>query len=606
MKYSYRESKEEIKNRMIHTALHFWNLKNVESLDPLIRFLIEALSEQLHNVSNEIGEIETRAMYRLSKILLPESSFMAKPAHSVAHIYPMGQDKINKDTFFATKSPFFDQEGNLQYTFYPVCNPFLHKAKVDKIISENIVYSIEPDLSKKIVHRIENYPENISKIWIGVSFENANVVDTLKNFSFYINFPNIDNRSDYLKKIGNAKWSFSQGALKVETGIFQEETEKDVLDTFFDNQNINEIINKDILHFYEKNFFTIRTDVDISQKDFSFLPNNFFYDNDLENSLLEVLDKPLLWIEISLSEYFPSTIISDIQILLNIVPIVNKQLQSLNYDLHKELGIIPLPLTQEEYFLTMSSVTDGHGRIYSPSSDFRSNTSSYNYAIRQGGTESFNTQNAKEFLVRLQNLLEDEAAVFLNLNNKEVVELIEKLLTRLQIQNTLESSFTNTQQFYVFLDRIRDSSQFFVNYWTTLGNYANDIRIGTSLKKGGENSEKVSSAILLTSTTGGTSLPNDREQIAQFKHLLSSRKRIVTNNDIKTFCLSSFPEIISQVHIEQGVGMAEFPKGGLTRTIDIYLTLSSEKVDKPLLIEQLSEQLRRYSPITFVYRIIIN
>ena len=36
--------KEEIQESMIRSALHFWNIKNVENLDPLVRLLIEELS----------------------------------------------------------------------------------------------------------------------------------------------------------------------------------------------------------------------------------------------------------------------------------------------------------------------------------------------------------------------------------------------------------------------------------------------------------------------------------------------------------------------------------------------------------------------------------
>ena len=55
-----RESKEEIKDRMIRTALDFWNIRKIENLDPLVRLLIEALAMQLHNVSDEIANIVLR------------------------------------------------------------------------------------------------------------------------------------------------------------------------------------------------------------------------------------------------------------------------------------------------------------------------------------------------------------------------------------------------------------------------------------------------------------------------------------------------------------------------------------------------------------------
>ena len=43
---NYRESKEDIKDRMIRTALDFWNIRNIENLDPFLRLLIDAIAAQ--------------------------------------------------------------------------------------------------------------------------------------------------------------------------------------------------------------------------------------------------------------------------------------------------------------------------------------------------------------------------------------------------------------------------------------------------------------------------------------------------------------------------------------------------------------------------------
>ena len=80
------ESKEEIKDRMIRTALDYWNIKKVENLDPLVRLLIEALAIQLHDISDEIADIEVRAMKRMSEVLLPEVLTVVHPSHAVVQV----------------------------------------------------------------------------------------------------------------------------------------------------------------------------------------------------------------------------------------------------------------------------------------------------------------------------------------------------------------------------------------------------------------------------------------------------------------------------------------------------------------------------------------
>ena len=57
--------KEEIQENMIRSALHFWNIKNVENLDPLVRLLIEGLSEQLYVLSGEMYDMENRVIQRI-------------------------------------------------------------------------------------------------------------------------------------------------------------------------------------------------------------------------------------------------------------------------------------------------------------------------------------------------------------------------------------------------------------------------------------------------------------------------------------------------------------------------------------------------------------
>ena len=81
--------KEEIQESMIRSALHFWNIKNVENLDPLVRLLIEVLSEQLYVLSGEMYDMENRVIQRLSEVLLPESVSKAKPSHAIAYIAPL-------------------------------------------------------------------------------------------------------------------------------------------------------------------------------------------------------------------------------------------------------------------------------------------------------------------------------------------------------------------------------------------------------------------------------------------------------------------------------------------------------------------------------------
>lgn len=605
----YRESKEEIKDRMIQTALRFWNIKNIENLDPLIRLLIEALSEQLHEVSDNIADIETRTMQRLSEVLLPDAVIMAKPAHAIANIEPKWEKiQTSQEACFYTKNPFPNRKIQNRYAFYPACKTPLHRATIKKIICAADVYEVTPDFNKRLIFRTEVTPENHNKIWVGLSFES--VLANLQNFSFYINFPNIDRRNDYLKWLSYADWSFNKIKINVRNGIHNvnQYSQEDTLDHFFENQNFNERMNHRILDFYTSNYVTIDQPLEVSREKYTCLPTADEKTLQLwQEEASFVFSEKLLWIEITVPQTFKPHIISDIQIAINTVPVVNKELHTTNHTIQKGLAIIPLEMKAEESFLGMISLSDDKNQLYHRSYGFKS-TSTHNYTLRQGGTEAFDFRNAKELLIKLQSLLEDEANVFSSLKtaSSENILLIERLINRLERDVSVQQTMGKELLYYIFLDRVYSTSHFFVRYWTTLGEAANGMRIGTSLTSEEQSFEQTSDAVLITPTLGGTPPPSERERIAQFKFLLNSRGRVVTNHDIRTFCLAEFPDIVSDVRIEQGICIGTLPGQGLVRTIDVHLIPLGEVKEKQLVMDTIHNQLAKHSPMTFNYRIFID
>lgn len=602
----YRESKEEIKNRMIQTALQFWNIKNIENLDPLVRLIMEALAEQLHEISNDIASLETRMMQRLSEVLLPDAVLMTKPSHTIAYLKPLWEEtQITQETCFSTKTPFPNRKTQTEYAFYPACSTMLKRINVKKIISGADIYDINSDFSKRLLYRTELTPENYNKIWIGINSED--ILTNLQNLSFYINFPNIDTRSECLKVLSYANWTYKGNKITVKNGIYNTDshTQENSLDHFFENQNFNERMNTKILDFYKQNYFTIDQTLQISQDEYTSFPITDPKIQHLWQENPAVFNEKLSWIEITLPQSFKAHILSDIQVVTNTVPLINKKLHSITSTLQKGLAIIPLEMNPEEFFLGMVSISDEKDQQYVRSHGFKSSSFSRNYTLRQGGTEAFDFRNAKELLIKLQSLLEDEANIFSSLKtaSSENIQLIEKLINRLERDISVQHRMGKELSYYIFLDRVYDTSYFFVKYWTTLGEAANAIRIGTVLTRKETNT---SDATLITPTLGGTALPSERERIAQFKFLLNSRGRVVTNNDIKTFCIAEFPDIIADVRIEQGVSIANSLGKGLIRTIDVHLIPFGKVEDKQMIIETIYNQLVKHSPMTFNYRIFID
>ncbi|WP_373723244.1 hypothetical protein [Bacteroides heparinolyticus] len=608
----YRESKEEIKDRMIRTALDYWNIRNIENLDPFIRLLIEAMAAQLHLLSEEIADIEVRTMQRLSEVLLPESVSLARPSHAIVHIETLLEDIVT-DPFegFYVQSPFAGKKDNIRYSFYPVCKTPLRMGGVKKLIIGGEVYDALQGMHKKLLLRSDLTPENHNKVFVGLDF--GDEVKNLSSLSFYIDFPNIARKNEFLHLLSYCRWSFNETQLKMEEGLFSaDKYASNDLSSFFDSQKHETRIVEDVLSHYKKNYRTICGDVPVSSDLKSSLPLSLQRGKNVDKEYYtEVCKEDLFWIEIEFSPHFSPAVLSDIQIGINTIPVINKELHIVTTDIRKVFGVIPIPGDENESFLGIADVTDSNGNTYFPIGEYRKSGAEHSYSIRRGGCEAFDERDAVDYLQRLQELLEDEMGVFSPSHlgvNAENPYLINQLIQKLkQESHYIHSRKEKTH--YLFVESSENQTLLTIRYWTTLGDLANGIRIGQPLNSIEADRENMQRTTMLTPSAGGRGIPSDRERTARFRHILSSRNRIVTNSDIRSFCLAELTDSISDVRIEKGIMLGKHSKEGLVRTIDVHLILLSPMDDHSKLQEMkanIYNQLVAHSPMTFNYRIFID
>ncbi|MBQ0156282.1 MAG: type VI secretion system baseplate subunit TssF [Bacteroidales bacterium] len=549
------ESKEEIKDRMIRTALDYWNIKKVENLDPLVRLLIEALAMQLHDISDEIADIEVRAMKRMSEVLLPEVLTVVHPSHAVVHVEP-GREEVKTSLLdgFSTVATMMGRREGRNYSFYPVCETTLRKGNVRMLVVENSVYEVLPDQNKRLVLKKPTSPENVNKVFVGLEFENKNV--DLHNLSIYFDFPNIDRRNNYLHYLSSAVWRWKGDEIKVRRGLqTDDEVRQNHLHKFFGGLDSSNSVNESIVDYYRKSYVTIDTTLKVTSEDYSKIPSGLkMHDSDYS----VVFNKDLIWIEIDMPPVFTSSVLADIQVSINTFPVANKELRKINYMVKKDFGVIPLTVNDRESFFDLLEVTDEYGTVYNKANGYKEENSEKSYTIRQGGCESFDKRDAR------------------NLSH------------------------------YLFVEPEKEKTYFYLRYWTSYGPLANGMRIGQKLNPLGNAYGEYEHPVFLTSTMGGKNPPSESERIAKFKYVLSSRNRIVTNNDIKNFCFSECCEEISDVEIRKGISRSMDSGCGLQRTIDVYLILKDKEMSedqKAELSNDMRERLVSQSPMTFNYRV---
>ena len=82
-------NKEQIRNRMLKYAAAFWGIKKAENFDPVVKLLLEALSNEIYMLGEDFTAIETRLLEKTARILTPDILTSPFPAHGIVHAYPI-------------------------------------------------------------------------------------------------------------------------------------------------------------------------------------------------------------------------------------------------------------------------------------------------------------------------------------------------------------------------------------------------------------------------------------------------------------------------------------------------------------------------------------
>lgn len=541
-------------------------------------------------------------MRRLSEVLLPESYSVARPAHSLLQIAPLLDDvPLHPLSAFSLSDPFVHRSGNEQFSFYPVCSSVLRRASVRSLIIGGVFYEVLPDLSKKLVARTPPSLDRGGRVFVGIDFEGDSF--DLQSLSLYVDFPNTDQRRLYLTLLSHCKWFYGERSLAVTCGLpCGKNPHRDEL---LYHPDISEDVDGCVREHYKCNFVTFQDECRLDRDDMSLLPHGV-----KEEDFRDNVENRLLWLEVLFPSSFPEAVLNDLQLLLNVVPVVNKELHQEVATVKRSFGVVPLPLSDRESFLCVERVEDETGRRYRRGGWADDGSDTGCYALRKGGCEAFDRRDAHDYLLRLQHLLEDEMAMFSSSElgkNSEYRYLIENLVAKIG-RAFKRRGGGGEPLHYLILDPPKDNALLYADYWTTFGASANGVRAGAKLNPPADLYGVVEHAQLVASSSGGAGLPTEQERIERFKYLLTSRDRIVTNADIEGFCRAELADCLSDVYLESGLSPGRRPGDGLRRTTDVHLVLkgTSDDVNRELMSERIYEGLVARSPMTFNYRVIID
>ena len=613
MDYKKKFNKESIKDRMFKNAASFWGIRNIENLDPLVKLIIEALASEIYTLSNEVNTIETRILERVAYALTPDVKMSPRPAHMLLHVQPLEEkcDISKRNGFYYDNSVFKQKNKISDVSFYPVDGFKLMKSYVKTLICERSIYTLDKMLNREILSRSSVRSETFTKnLWFGLDLDPQ--IENLKDISFYFDFINADSKNEYFHLLSFTQWQHNSKTLKMTHGIHTIKDESETGDvSLFSNYDPAIISDESIRRFYDYRFLTLRNDCKVSTMKKELFPEELI--PLFSEYIVGQMQEPLYWFKVTFPPAFHEDIMDRILVGTNVFPVANK---GLRYQTSKNLKLtntIPLHTGNKEYFLSVQSVYDSHNLKYKQLPFRDKDSDQYGtYSIKRGGTERFNSRDAKEQIDCLVDRLRDEGTAFSQWGRGFLEKVTEKLGTQIAV---LEQSMKNIEQdreisSYLIIDSEPEQDEIiYVDYWITNCELVNDIKAGTPFSPYTETFVEPGSILSMTPCIGGKNRPSPINVLDMYKYILTSRDSIYTSEDIINFCYSQYGDIIASVEVKKGIQVSLKPKEGLVRTIDVFIDMKKQyDIDDSSqdLKDNLYNALVEKSPDNYNFRIFIN
>lgn len=429
---------------------------------------------------------------------------------------------------------------------------------------------------------------------------------------FYVDVKNSHQREifyHYLKQsqiyLGDNKLNFKEGY-----NVTTKDLDVDAVIT----KNYNRInqIYSEVNKFYFDKFIHLTEDIVLDPSMLK-VPSEIaeIFESDKLNSLNDVL-----WLKIDFPEVINSNIFESMSFALNSFPVINKRLINIAQRIDPYINYIPL--VNDDHFLDLDAISDSKGFNYHIK-QFSNNLEGGEATLRNNGVERFDERNASEIIQYLLELLKDESASFSVLGGdfvRNVIAEMNQLIATLE-QQTKENSFLKSNFPYVviksnLIDERNENDSFFINFWSTCGEDANDIKPGTRLDLPFGTDFFANTMYLVQPSVGGKTRLTSNEKILSYRQALLSHGRVVTFADIKTFCLKHFGHTISHIEVNKGTKTDPSLKTGFVRTIDIRVDKNLESEvpfsdnEWDYLCDNLMHKLDQVSSNIYPYRLIVN
>ncbi|NLR57268.1 hypothetical protein HGH93_04115 [Chitinophaga polysaccharea] len=603
-----KEKKERIKDRMLKTAARLWGYPDAEvetSFDPVVQLLLETCASELEKISGEVDVSHARLVERLAQIMMPEPITSAQPSYGILHA--MATEAVAD---IHADHQFYHHTKNGSHTrdifFSPVTNHRLFRGQVQYLVIGNKLFETRDHWFKEQVlqgHLSPDTPPN--HLWIGLTMED--VPHSWEGMSLFFDLRNIHQQEMFYHYLPLARIFANNRELTIKSGYAHSRNmaEEDVDNMVQVAVNNNARYSQHILQRFRRHFVTI---TDTQAPVATSLPEQLgrIFGTDSQR-----VQKDVYWLRIEFPEALHHTLMEDLYCSINCFPVINKKNNEQSMKLNRYLNIIPLQTP--DIFFDIKRVYDLEGtdyyiRNFSTAGQMQEGE----LVIRSSGIGRFDTREAKEVIAYLVEVIRDESSLFEEVKNDYVTNRMRELHQLIaSLEEQLQPGANKGNIPYVMVKPKDNAEYIFLEFYSTNGTAANNIRMGTRLLEYGNIHTRPNSITLLTNTQGGKDRLNIDEKINLYRSHLLSHNRIVTPEDMKALCRTIYGEEMKTATITKGVALQPGNGAGYNRTLDIRISLAQPTNRYPAanlqyMKEELLLQLEEKSTNTFPYRVFIN
>jgi hypothetical protein len=604
-----KEKKERIKDRMLKTAARLWGYPDVEvetSFDPIVQLLLEACSSELEKISSEVDVSHARLVERLAQIMMPEPVTSSQPAYGILH----ASSNETVSTIHADHQFFYNSKAShnsRDLFFSPVAQHRLFRGHIRYMAIGSKLYESRDHWFKEQVLQGSLLPDAApNHLWLGLSMEV--LPENFNGLSFFFDLRNVHQQEMFYYYLPQARFFIDDNELQLQSGYYQSrQAQEEELDTMMNLAfDTNARYGREILQRYRRHFLTVNNSPAAPRKSAApeVLRQTFGKD-------WAAIDSSITWIRVEFPEAVHHSLLEDLYCNTNCFPVINKQLNEQSLKLNRYLNIIPLHTS--DIFFDVKRVydlggADYHVRNFTTAGEMREGE----LVVRSSGIGRFDSREAKEIIAYLIEVIRDESSLFEEVKNDYVAGRMRELHQLIaSLEEQLQPSRNKGNIPYLMVKPKENAEYLFVEFYTTNGTAANNIRMGSRLQEYGTIQVQPNSITLLTNTQGGKDRLSIDEKINQYRYYLLSHNRIVTPEDIKALCRYILGNELKAVAVSKGVTLLPGGAAGYSRSIDIRIMLA-KPADKytngslTYLKEELLTQLKEHSSNNYPYRIFMN